>query len=142
MFGDTMVEITGEYVGQFRCELKHGPSGSIIETDAPADNHGLAQRFSPTDLVATALIACISTTLAILTKEKGWALEGIKMRVEKHMSNDAPRRIIKLPVDIWMPVDLPPGDRSTVERIVTSCPVHKSIHPDIQAPVTIYWPEE
>lgn len=137
-----MVEITGEYVGQLRCELKHGPSGSSIETDAPADNHGRAERFSPTDLVATGLIACISTTLAILTREKGWDWEGIKMRVEKHMSEDAPRRIVKLPVDIWMPIDLPPGDRSTVERIVNNCPVLKSIHPDIQAPVKIYWPEE
>jgi uncharacterized OsmC-like protein len=137
-----MVEITGEYTGELRCVLKHGPSGSIVETDAPADNHGRAERFSPTDMVGAALIACISTTLAILTRDKNWDLTGIKMRVEKHMSTDAPRRIVRLPVEIWMPIELGPGDRSIVEKIVTSCPVHKSIHPDIEAPVKIYWPEE
>jgi len=58
------------------------------------------------------------------------------------MSTDLPRRIVRLPVEIWIPLDLVPEDRSLVDRIVTTCPVHKSIHPDIDAPVKIYWPEE
>lgn len=137
-----MVEITGEYVGELRCVLKHGPSGSMIETDAPADNQGKAERFSPTDLVATALISCIATTLAIRTRAKGWNFEDMKLRVEKHMSADAPRRIVKLPVDIWIPLDLRPEERSEVETIIRNCPVYKSIHPDIQTPTNIFWPEE
>lgn len=137
-----MVVITGEYAGELRCSLKHGPSGSVIETDAPADNHGKAQRFSPTDLVAAALASCITTTLAIKTMDKGWNFDGMRMRVEKHMSADLPRRIVRLPVEIWIPLDLGPEDRSLIDKIVTTCPVHKSIHPDIDAPVKIYWPEE
>jgi len=136
-----MVEIKGEYVGELRCALKHGPSGSVIETDAPADNHGKAERFSPTDMIAAALASCISTTLAIKTMNKGWKFGGLSMRVEKHMSTDVPRRIVRLPVELWMPLNLGDSDRSVVEEIVTTCPVHKSIHPDIAAPVTIHWPE-
>ena len=102
-----MVEITGQYAGELRCELVHGPSGTRIETDAPADNHGRAERFSPTDLIAASLIACMTTTLAIKTRERGWDFTGTRMRVEKHMSADAPRRIIRLPVEVWMNTDLP-----------------------------------
>jgi len=137
-----MVEITGEYVGELRCELKHTPSGTVIETDAPADNHGRAERFSPTDLIATALIACMTTTLAIKTREKGWTFDGTKMRVEKHMSADAPRRITKLPVEVWFSTNLNPSDRMEVESILANCPVYKSIHPDIETPLRVYWPEE
>ena len=137
-----MVEMTGEYLGELRCVLKHSPSGTKIETDAPADNHGKAERFSPTDLIGASLMACTTTTLGILTREKNWKLTGIKMRVEKHMSTDTPRRIVKLPLEIWMPIALGPEDRSTVERIVKNCPVYQSIHPDIETPVTIYWPED
>ena len=137
-----MVVITGEYTGELRCELKHGPSGTVIETDAPADNHGRAERFSPTDLMATALIACMTTTLAIKTREKGWRFEGTKMRVEKIMSTDAPRRIVKLPVELWLPIDLGPAERTEVEDILANCPVYKSLHPGIETPLIVHWPEE
>ena len=135
-----MVEITGQYAGELRCELVHGPSGTRIETDAPADNHGRAERFSPTDLIAASLIACMTTTLAIKTRERGWDFTGTRMRVEKHMSADAPRRIIRLPVEVWMNTDLPAADRLEVEAILAACPVYKSIHPDIATPLAVYWP--
>jgi len=137
-----MVVITGEYVGQLRCELKHLPSGTVIETDAPADNHGRAERFSPTDLIAASLVSCMTTTLAIKTREKGWNFDGARMRVEKHMSADAPRRIVKLPVEVWLPLDLGPAERTEVETILANCPAYKSIHPDIETPLVIHWPEE
>ncbi len=137
-----MVEVTGIYAGEFRCRLRHGPSGSEVETDAPADNFGKAQRFSPTDLMATALISCMTTTLAIKTRDRGWNFEGTRMRVEKHMSAEPPRRIIKLPVEVWLSCDatLDASSRSEVEAILRACPVYKSLHPDIETPLTIHWP--
>jgi len=135
-----MVEITGKYAGELRCELTHGPSGSQIETDAPADNHGRAERFSPTDLIAASLIACMTTTLAIKTREGKWDFKGTRMRVEKHMSADAPRRIVRLPVEVWFNIDLPVESRAEVESILAHCPVYKSIHPDIATPLTVHWP--
>jgi putative redox protein len=135
-----MVEITGKYLGELRCELIHGPSGSLIETDAPADNHGRAKRFSPTDLIAASLIACMTTTLAIKTREGTWDFTGTRMRVEKHMSADVPRRIVRLPVEVWMNLDLPRESRTEVETILANCPVYKSIHPDIATPLTVHWP--
>lgn len=139
-----MVEITGEYVGELRCQLKHGPSGTVIETDAPADNHGRAERFSPTDLIASALITCMTTTMAIKTRDRGWKFEGTHMRVEKHMSAEPPRRITRLPVEVWIQCDaeLGPSERTEIEKILRECPVYKSIHPDIETPLRIYWPEE
>jgi uncharacterized OsmC-like protein len=137
-----MVEISGEYIGELRCQLKHGPSGTVLETDAPADNQGKAERFSPTDLMAAGLIACMTTTLAIKTRERGWNFEGVRMRVEKIMSAEGPRRIVRLPVEVWIPLDLGPADRSEVEVILKNCPVYKSLHPDIETPLRIYWPEE
>lgn len=134
-----MVIIDAEYLGEFRCHAKHGPSGVTLETDAPTDNHGRGQRFSPTDLVATALCTCIATTMAIKGEPKGWNLKGMKMSVEKEMSSDAPRRIVRLAVTLWMPPSFPVLDRAEAESIANNCPVHKSIHPDIKAPVTIRW---
>lgn len=139
-----MVKITGEYTGALRCRLKHGPSGSEIETDAPADNFGRAERFSPTDLMASALITCMTTTLAIKTRERGWHFDGTHMRVDKHMSTEGPRRIVSLPVEVWIVCDatLGPSDRTGVEKILRECPVYQSLHPAIETPLKIYWPEE
>lgn len=134
-----MVEITGQYIGGLRCSLQHGPSGTIVETDAPKDNFGKAERFSPTDLIAAALVSCMTTTLAIKTREKGWNFDGVRMRVEKHMSPDAPRRIISLPVEIWIKNSFNPKEREEIEAILRNCPVYKSIHPDIDTPLMIYW---
>ncbi len=137
-----MVEINGSYLGELRCSLTHGPSGTVIETDAPADNHGRAERFSPTDLMAAALVSCMTTTLAIKTREKGWKLEGIRMRVEKIMSSDAPRRIVSLPAEVWMPINLPASDRQEVESIMANCPVYKSLQPAIGTSLKVHWPAD
>lgn len=134
------VEINARYDGNLRCTIMHGPSGVEIETDAPTDNFGKGERFSPTDLVATALATCIMTTIGIVARRKGWDVSGMRARVVKEMTSDGPRRIARLPVELWMANDLPPEARQQVENAARACPVHKSIHPDIQAPVVIHWP--
>jgi putative redox protein len=134
------VEISAVYQGDLRCVVTHGPSGSSFETDAPVDNQGKGERFSPTDLVATGLATCIVTTIGIVAARKGWDVSGMRARVTKEMSSSPPRRIARLPVELWMAHDLPPEARQQVENTARSCPVHKSIHPDIEAPVTIHWP--
>jgi uncharacterized OsmC-like protein len=132
--------MSAEYIGELRCRATHGPSGSVIETDAPADNHGKAERFSPTDLVGAALVTCVVTTIGIVAQRKGWAVDGMKMEVTKEMSATPPRRIVRLAAELWMPHDLPPADRKQVEEMARSCPVHKCLHTEVEAPVTVHWP--
>ena len=135
-----MVKMSVVYEGGMRCSAVHGPSKSNLETDAPADNHGKAERFSPTDLVGAALATCIATTLGILGRGKDWKLEGMRLDVVKEMSSSGPRRIARLAVEIWMPHALGEADRAEIERIAHSCPVHRSLNPEIEAPVIFHWP--
>src|SRR6187399_205166 len=101
-----MVKVDVTYTGDLHCDAEHGPSQSKISTDAPADNMGKGEAFSPTDLVATALATCIATTIGIVAKRKGFEVPSMKVHIEKHMSADAPRRIVRLPIKLWIP--LPP----------------------------------
>ena len=134
------VEIEAVYQGHLRCEATHGPSRSTLETDAPTDNMGRGERFSPTDLVATALITCIATTCGILAKRKGWNIEGMRLHVTKDMSSDAPRRIVRLPVQVWMARNLDTAARAEIEQMARNCPVYKSIAAGIETSLTIHWP--
>src|SRR6267142_682120 len=102
-----MVEVSVNYTGDLHCDATHGPSHSTISTDAPADNRGKGEHFSPTDLVATALATCMSTTMGIAAADHGVDLSGLTVTVQKHMSKDAPRRIVGLPSEVHIP--LPPG---------------------------------
>lgn len=133
------VEISAEYLGELRCRAVHGPSGSAFETDAPLDHCGKGERFSPTDLVATALATCILTTIGIIAQRKGWDVRGMRARVEKHMSSEGPRRIARLPVHLVLPTTLPPEARAEVERIARECPVSRCLRPEIEEPITIDW---
>ncbi len=135
------VEITSVYDGDLRCTVTHGPSGSQIETDAPVDNAGKGERLSPSDLVATALITCILTTIGIVAQRKNWDVSGMRARVVKEMSATPPRRIARLTVDLWMARDLSPEGRQQVENIAHACPVAKSLNENIEIPVTVHWPE-
>ena len=99
-----MVEIKIDYQGDLHCRAVHGPSGAVLETDAPVDNNGRGESFSPTDLVATALGACMTTVVGIVAKRKEIDVQGMKVTVKKHMSTDTPRRIAKLELDIEMPL--------------------------------------
>ena len=91
-----MIEISIDYQGQLRCSASHQPSGDCLATDAPVDNNGRGEAFSPTDLVATALGTCMATVMGIVARQKDISLEGMKLRVRKHMSADSPRRISRL----------------------------------------------
>ena len=133
-----MVNMSVVYKGEKHCELTHGPSGSKIETDAPKDNQGLGAAFSPTDLVGAALASCILTTMAIMAERDGIDLKGATAQVSKEMTSN-PRRIAQLPVEIKMPKYLKPEDRKRLEAAAHSCPVHHSLHPDIQAPITFIY---
>ena len=129
-----MVKISVTYQGKKHCDLLHHPSGSHIETDAPKDNQGKGERFSPTDLVAAALASCILTTMAIVADRDGFSIEGATADVEKEMTA-TPRRIGALPVRVTLPENLTPEQRSKLEHVAAHCPVHKSLHPDVQLPI-------
>lgn len=134
-----MVEMKIAYQGELRCQAVHGPSGTRIETDAPVDNCGKGERFSPTDLVGAALASCIATTFGIVAQRKGWPVTGLAIRVEKHMTSEGPRRIARLPVEVTMPAGFPVEARAEAERVLHSCPVQRSLHPDVHSPVQILW---
>lgn len=136
-----MVEIEVEYEGELRCRAVHGPSGCVLSTDAPKDNEGKGESFSPTDLVATALGTCVATIMGIYAKKHDLDLQGVKIHVEKHMSSDAPRRIVRLPVTIHVPIELSERHRTAIANAADCCPVHKSIRSDIEAPLTFHYPQ-
>ena len=133
-----MVTIHATYEGDLCCTSVHGPSEHSIQTDAPKDNMGLGRYFSPTDLVATALATCILTTLGIVAKRREIDLKGARATVEKHM-NAEPRRIGRLPVEVMIDGDYSEEERLVLERAANTCPVHKSLHPEIDAPITFCW---
>lgn len=134
-----MIEITVNYEGDLRCRATHAPSGNQLVTDAPVDNHGKGESFSPTDLVATALATCMATVIGIIGKRKEIDLTGMKVRVEKHMSQDAPRRIVRLPVAITLPLPPDHPERALLESAARGCPVHQSVHPEIDKPIEWHW---
>jgi len=133
------VSITIDYTGELRCSATHGPSQTKIITDAPVDNHGKGESFSPTDLVAAALATCMATVMNIKAQQKGYDLVGMKVSVEKHMSEDMPRRIARLPVTIEVPLAADHADRKLLEATALACPVHQSLHPDIDKTVSFVW---
>lgn len=130
-----MVKMHVIYQGHKHCELTHGPSTSRIETDAPKDNQGKGEKFSPTDLVGAALASCILTTIAIVAERDGISIEGSQAEVIKEMI-PSPRRIGALPVKVTLPATLTPEQRKKFEQTAHHCPVHKSLHPEISAPIT------
>lgn len=136
---DMSVPVSVKYLGDLRCEATHGPSHATLLTDAPADNQGKGASFSPTDLIATAAATCMATTMAIVAKRQGVDLTGIEIKISKEMTTEGPRRVARLPAEIWMPIPSTHPQRETLENAARACPVHKSIHPDIAAPITFHW---
>jgi putative redox protein len=133
-----MVKMTIQYKGDLHCDLTHGPSGSRISTDAPKDNMGRGEAFSPTDLVGAALASCIVTTMAIFAKRDGIPFEGARAEVSKEMT-PPPRRIGALPVRVILPKSIPESYRAKLEEVAHTCPVHRSLHPDVQLPIEIVY---
>ena len=134
-----MVKIQATYEGGLRCRAEHGPSGAALSTDAPVDNQGKGESFSPTDLVATALGTCMLTTMGIVAERHGWDLSGAEALVEKGMVADPARRIGRLAVEIRVPAKLDQRARETLERTALTCPVHKSLRPEVEIPVRFAW---
>jgi uncharacterized OsmC-like protein len=134
-----MVNISVEYTGDLHCDATHGPSAAKIATDAPLDNKGKGEAFSPTDLVATALGTCISTTMAIKAQGLGVDLRGLRVSVQKEMSNDAPRRIVALPSEVHIPLPKNTPHREALEQAALNCPVHKSLPAAIARPTKFFW---
>ena len=134
-----MVEITARYEGNLRCAVTHGPSGTTILTDAPKDNQGEGAAFSPTDLVAAALPACMMTIMGIVAERHGLDLAGMKAETVKEMSKDLPRRIAGLRTRLTIPLPADHPQRQLLEQAAHTCPVHKSLSPEIDAAIEFVW---
>ena len=134
-----MVEIKISYEGQLRCSAEHGPSRDTLITDAPVDNHGRGKAFSPTDLVATALGACMLTIMGIVAQRDALQLDGTRVKVLKHMSTDTPRRISRIEVELKVPLPEDHPDRPKLETAAMACPVKQSLHPEIDLAIHFHW---
>jgi uncharacterized OsmC-like protein len=133
-----MVNISIEYTGGLHCKAIHEPSKSKIATDAPADNQGKGESFSPTDLVATALGTCIATTMGIVAERNQIELRGMTVRVSKEMA-DAPRRIARLTTEVHVPLPNDHPQRELLEKTALGCPVHRSLPAEMERPTTFFW---
>ena len=129
-----------KYLGDLRVECAHLQSGTVIVTDAPTDNQGKGQAFSPTDLCATALAACAMTIIGMYGKNHNINVDGMEAAVTKVMAAN-PRRIQRIEVIIAMPDrEYSEKDKSSIERAAHSCPVYASLHPDMEQVLAFKWP--
>ncbi len=133
-----MVKIQAVYQGDKHTRITHGPSHSVIETDAPKDNNGRGETFSPTDLVAAALGSCLLTVMAISAEKDGLDMRGATAEVTKEMAAN-PRRVARLNVEIRMPSKIGKKDRDKLETIARTCPVAKSLAEALDAPMGFHW---
>ena len=129
------VKVTAEYVGTKAMHALHAQSSVKIRTAAPLDNQGDGSSFSPTDLVATGLLTCMLTMVAIIGEKEGITIEGMHGEVEKTMTAQPPRSIARLEVTIHLPAALDETLRQRFETAALGCPVHRSLHPDVEKPV-------
>jgi putative redox protein len=137
-----MVRIEVDYQGNLHCQAVHGPSRTVLHTDAPVDNQGRGESFSPTDLVATALATCILTTIGIAARREGIPIDGSIATVDKEMTAAAPRRIARLTVHVHLSIPRSADGKGTLERAGRACPVHLSLHPDVEQVVEFHWQRE
>lgn len=127
------------YQGDLRCKATHLQSGTEIETDAPTDNQGKGEKFSPTDALCVSLATCIITTLAIKARSISLELKDTKMEVTKHMLKD-PRRVGQIDVAIFFPkLELNEEQKLTLQETGNNCPVAKSLHPDLIMNIQYNW---
>ena len=127
-----------KYQGNLRTTAKHLDSGSIIETDAPKDNHGLGETFSPTDMVCTALASCILTIMAIAVEKNGININGTKAMVKKTMGNN-PRRISKIDIELTFTKDYDAKTKIILERAAFNCPVHQSLSEKVEKNILFHY---
>ena len=129
------------YKGNLRTELTHLQSGTVIENDAPTDNKGKGERFSPTDLLATSLGSCMITTMAIRAADMNLNFDETKIEITKIMSQDAPRRVVEIKANFIFSTNFNATNEQKEQliKIARSCPVEKSLHPDIKIDVHFNW---
>ena len=132
-----MVRIEAVYDGNLRCSATHIPSGQTLVTDAPVDNMGKGQSFSPTDLLAASMLNCMMTIIAIAADSRELDVSGMSGSVEKHMAS-GPRRVSKLEVEISLPTDLTSEDRAWLIKRGLACPVHKSVSQEMEVEVQFH----
>ncbi len=137
-----VVAMTSEviYTGDLRTQATHLRSGQVIVTDAPTDNQGLGEAFSPTDLCATSLASCLLTIMGIKARDAGIDMAGTKIEVNKIMSAEPPRRIVRIEMTMIMP-DKPWSneEKSILTEAASSCPVCRSLHQALETPLRIVW---
>jgi uncharacterized OsmC-like protein len=137
-----MTKIRTHYIGNLMTEAEHLKSGSKILTEAPEDNNGKGEKFSPTDLFATSLGSCMLTIMGIAAQAHGFSVDGTRIETEKIMGSN-PRRVAELKLDIYLPRnDYSEREMRFIESSVKTCPVANSIHPDIIKTITYHFPEE
>ena len=134
-----MVEVSIKYLGDLRCEALHKPSGMVITTDAPVDNEGRGESFSPTDLAATSLGTCMLTIMGIAARKQGVDLGETTVKVLKEMTSQPPRRIAKLTVVFTIPLPASHEKREMLENAARHCPVHLSLHPEVVQEMQFDW---
>jgi uncharacterized OsmC-like protein len=127
------------YEGDLRCSATHLQSGTVIETDAPTDNRGKGEKFSPTDTLCVSLGTCLITTMALKARDMNIELKETKIDITKHMLKD-PRRVAQIDVTLhFPPLNLNEEEKSTLETTGNNCPVAKSLHPDLETNIQYNW---
>jgi uncharacterized OsmC-like protein len=126
------------YTGNLRCQAEHIQSKTQIETDAPTDNHGKGERFSPTDMLCVSLATCMLTTIGIKAADMNVDITNAKAKVTKHMASD-PRRVAKIEVEVSLPANGDEKERLILEKTGNNCPVAKSVHPNIELVLSYKW---
>ena len=126
------------YLGELRTQCEHLRSGNEFITDAPTDNNGKGEAFSPTDTVATALASCMLTVMGIKARSMELELRGAYANVTKHMAAN-PRRISGIDIQLYLPADIRKEDQEILERVGNTCPVMQSIHPEIETAIQYHW---
>ncbi len=138
-----MVDIYMRYEGGLHCSATHGPSSVLLATDAPRDNEGKGESFSPTDLLATSLGTCMLTTMGIAARKHGWNIDGIELHVKKEMTRQPPRRVERLIARFGVPAAVASGldaeTRSKLEHIARTCPVALSLHQTVAVETSFDW---
>ena len=133
-----MVKCKMTYRGGLHCELQHEPSGAKVFTDAPVDNHGKGAAFSPPDLMCSAMAGCMATIMGIYAEQNGLDLRGLEIEVSKVMSAN-PRRIARIETEIRVPLPEDTPHRQALIDCALGSPAMRSLHPDIEVPITWKW---
>ena len=134
-----MTTSTSKYSGELRTHSVHTQSGETYITDAPTDNEGKGEAFSPTDIVATSLANCMMTIMGIVSKRKGLIIEGTEAKIDKFMGTD-PRRITEIKIDFYYPVNFSEDERKLLEKSALNCPVAKSLSSDLKQNIEFHYP--